>query len=154
MLSYRWRICLPVVERLVVLTVTLALVGCQTAMVPESPKQAADIRVADRVITRERTTSPPQPVKPQGIVKELFPHAPEKAKTAECFRSLTPETSMYTVVQKCGRPDEERGSGLYVFVYHLQDGSSVLISTPYLTRIGYVTYTDRSGNSSSLLRRK
>ncbi len=62
--------------------------------------------------------------------------------------------SMYLVVQKCGRPDEEVGSGLYVFVYHLQDGSNVSVSTPYLTRIDYVSYTDASGKASSLLRRR
>jgi hypothetical protein len=32
-------------------------------------------------------------------------------------------------------PDEEIGSGLYIFVYHLHDGSTVSIGTPYLTRI-------------------
>jgi hypothetical protein len=145
---------LPVAERLVVLTLSLALVGCQTTKVPESPKQAADIRVTDRVITGERTTSPSKPVTPQSIVKELFPNAPEKAKTTECFRSLTPEMSMYAVVQKCGRPDEDLGSGIYIFVYHLHDGSTIAIGTPDLNRIYDVTYTDRSGNASSLLRRK
>jgi hypothetical protein len=62
--------------------------------------------------------------------------------------------SMYLVVQKCGRPDEEIGSGLYVFVYHLRDGSKILISTPYLTRIDQVGFTDPSGKTSSLLDRK
>jgi hypothetical protein len=58
---------------------------------------------------------------------------------------------MYLVVQKCGRPDEEIGSGLYVFVYHLRDGSTVGISTPDLARVGYVTFTDRKGRSSTIL---
>ena len=62
--------------------------------------------------------------------------------------------SMNEVVQKCGRPDEEVGSGLYVFAYRLSDGSMVAISTSSLTRIDYVNYTDKSGKSSSLLRRK
>jgi len=145
---------LPVIERFVVLTLSLALVGCQTARAPERKQQATDNTVPAKAETSGRSNPPSQPVTPQSVVKELFPNAHGKAQTAECFRSLTPEMSMYAVVQKCGRPDEEIGSGLYVFVYHLHDGSTVGISTPYLTRIDYATYTDKSGKSSSLLRRK
>jgi hypothetical protein len=58
---------------------------------------------------------------------------------------------MYAVVQKCGRPDEEIGSGMYVFVYHLRDGSMVTISTPDLAKIGrYVS----DAPSDRLLKRK
>ena len=84
----------------------------------------------------------------------MFPNAPEKARTADCFRSLKPEMSVYAVVQKCGRPDEEIGSGMYVFVYHLQDGSMVGISTPELTRIMFATITDSSGKRTMIVGRK
>ena len=84
----------------------------------------------------------------------MFPNAPEKAKTVDCFRALTKEISIYTVVQKCGPPDEELGSGIYIFVWHLPDGSSVNIGTPYLRGIGEIRYTDRTGNTSILLHAK
>ncbi|MGO9862063.1 MAG: hypothetical protein ACLPLR_00505 [Terriglobales bacterium] len=132
---------MPVTERLVVLTLLFALVGCQTTKVRESQKQATQSSAPARTETNAQANSPSQPVTPQSIVKDLFPVAPEKTQTVECFRSLTPEMSMYAVVQKCGRPDEEIGSGLYVFVYHLHDGSTVSISTPDLAHIGkYVSY--------------
>jgi len=62
--------------------------------------------------------------------------------------------SMNTVVEKCGRPDAELGSGLYIFVWRLADGSMVSIGTATLQRIGDVKYTDPSGKKSSLLNKK
>jgi len=87
----------------------------------------------------------------QRIARDLFPNAPAKAQTVSCFRVLKPEMSMYAVVQKCGRPDEELGSGIYIFVWHLTDGSTVSVGTPYLERIGDIRWTDASGKTSSLL---
>lgn len=103
--------------------------------------------------TRPATEVQPQAatVTPQSIVQEMFPNAPKKAKNGECFRSLTPRMSIYMVVEKCGRPDEEIGSGVYIFVYHLQDGSTVAIGTSSLSRIDHVAYIDASGKSASLL---
>ena len=103
--------------------------------------------------TRPATEAQPPAAKvtPQSIVQEMFPNAPKKAKNGEYFRSFTPRMSIYMVVEKCGRPDEEIGSGLYIFVYHLQDGSTVAIGTSSLNKIDHVAYTDSSGKSASLL---
>jgi hypothetical protein len=95
-----------------------------------------------------------EPVTPQGITRAMFPSAPEKAQSVECFRGFSDSTSVNAVVQKCGRPDEELGSGVYIFVWHLSDGSTVSVNTPYLSRIDYFRYTDASGKSVSLLRKK
>jgi hypothetical protein len=62
--------------------------------------------------------------------------------------------SIYMAVEKCGRSDEETGSGLYIFVWNLRDGSTVAIGTPYLERIDHITYTEPSGKSVPLLRTK
>jgi hypothetical protein len=94
--------------------------------------------------------SPQEAVTPQSIARAMFPNAPEKAKAVSCFRALTRDMSMNMVVAKCGRPDEELGSGIYIFVWHLDDGSTVSIGTPYLERIGNVRFTDASGKTSSL----
>jgi len=97
-------------------------------------------------------SSPPSETEtPQGIAKAMFPNAPEKAQSVSCFQALKPEMSMNTVVEKCGRPDAELGSGLYIFVWRLADGSTVSIGTATLQRIGDVKYTDPSGKKSSLL---
>lgn len=87
-------------------------------------------------------------------MKELFPRAPKHTQDLDCFRVLTRETSMYMVTSVCGRPDEEVGSGLIIFLYHMRDGSTVAIGTGDLNRIHDVIYTDRSGKSSSLLSKK
>ena len=88
---------------------------------------------------------------PAGIVREMFPQAPDKVSEIGCFRSLTRDTPISAVVQMCGRPDEEVGSGIYIFLYHLADGSSVAIGTPSLDRIYYVIHTDTLGKSTYLL---
>jgi hypothetical protein len=90
-------------------------------------------------------------VQSQVALAQLFQHAPEKAANADCFRSLTQKSSVYDAVTKCGRPDEETGSGVYIFIYHLRDGSTVSIGTPYLERIDRITLKDASGKRTSLL---
>ena len=86
---------------------------------------------AERGWTREQTAN----VTPATIPEYIFPYA-EKAKDAACFRSLPRPISMYQVVSKCGRPDEEIGSGIYIFLYHFADGTTVSIGTPYLQQVG------------------
>ncbi len=87
----------------------------------------------------------------QGITTVMFPNAPKKAQSVECFRSLRRGMSMEAVVQKCGRPDDQLGSGIYIFVWRLADGSTVTIGTPYLEKICDVRYLDPKGKSSILL---
>jgi len=74
-----------------------------------------------------------------------------KTQAVSCFQALKPEMSMHAVVEKCGRPDEELGSGIYIFVWHLADGSTVSVGTPYLEKVGNIRWTDASGQTSSLL---
>lgn len=110
---------------------------------------------ANAAAPTEAAGPPTQPQTAPGtsrsVVQEMFPNAPKKEENGECFRSLTPQMSISMVVEKCGRPDEEIGSGIYIFVYHLQDGSTVSIGTPSLNRIDYVVHTDASGKRTSLL---
>ena len=90
---------MPVAERLVVLTLSIALVGCQTTKVSERRKPSTDSRAAAKTEANGSNSSS-EPLTSQSIFKDLFPNAVTKAQNAECFRSLTPEMSMYAVVQK------------------------------------------------------
>jgi hypothetical protein len=139
------------VERFANLILLLALAGCQTAKAPE--QRATPVKSQQEARPAVETV-PPQTVTPQSIVNDMFPNAPEKTQSVDCFRSLTPEMSIYLVVQKCGRPDEEVGSGVAIFLYHLRDGSTVAIRAVYLPKIDGVIYTDPSGKSSSILSRR
>lgn len=58
---------------------------------------------------------------------------------------------MVDVVRKCGVPDDHQGSGIYIFIYHLNDGSIVAVGTPNLERLMYVDHMDVNGNSASLI---
>jgi hypothetical protein len=102
-----------------------------------------------------RTPNPEGPGdSPESIAKAMFPNAPDNKQDINCFRLLTGEVSVNDVVKKCGRPDQELGSGLYIFVWHMPDGSYVSIGTPYLERIGPVRLTDASGKATILPRKK
>ena len=72
-------------------------------------------------------------------VKYLFSYISDQAHDPACFPAFAPGNSMYKIVEKCGYPDEEIGSGVYIFVYHLQHGS-VIISGPYLYRMDKIIY--------------
>jgi hypothetical protein len=89
---------------------------------------------------------------PQPIPEQIKPQdAPSTARNVECFRSFTHESAMIDVVRKCGIPDEHQGSGIYIFLYDMDDGSLVAIGTGDLKKLMYVNHVE-SSRSSSLLR--
>jgi len=91
---------------------------------------------------------------PEAIAKAMFPNAPDNKQDINCFRSLTVKMSVSDVVEKCDRPDEELGSGLYIFIWYMPAGSTVSIGTPHLERIGPVRLTDAFGKTTILPRKK
>jgi hypothetical protein len=89
-------------------------------------------------------TDIPQPIPPQ--IK--LPDAPKTAREAKCFASFTTTSSMTDVVWKCGIPDEHQGSGIYIFLYDMADGSVVVIGTADLKKLMYINQiTDRGSHS-------
>jgi len=89
---------------------------------------------------------------PQPIPEQIkIPDAPKTARDVTCFTSFTTTTSMKDVVRKCGIPDEHQGSGIYIFIYDMNDGSIVVVGTANLNQLMYVNHiSDR--RSRSLLR--
>lgn len=88
---------------------------------------------------------------PQPIPNELkIPDAPKTARQVECFRSFAKETNMVEVVRRCGVPDEHQGSGIYIFLYDMADGSLVAIGTPDVKRLLYVDHIDQRGTTALL----
>jgi hypothetical protein len=95
------------------------------------------------------------PYSEKSIPATMFPNAPAKAASAQCFSFVSAETPIATVVQKCGKPDRETGrQGLHNFVWKLQDKSIVIVSTPYLDRIYNAAYIDAAGKTFPLLHAK
>jgi hypothetical protein len=99
---------------------------------------------------RRYMTDTSQPIPPQIIV----PKAPRTARQVAQFGSLKRGMSMADVVRICGVPDEHQGSGVYIFVYYMEDGSIVTIGTSDLSRIDDVIHVDKAGRASSLLPEK
>jgi hypothetical protein len=62
------------------------------------------------------------------------------SRSVESFRFIGSSITMQQVRAKLGAPDQDVGSGLYVYVYRLNDGSDVLIGSPDGSRILYVRH--------------
>lgn len=81
----------------------------------------------------------------------MFPKAPAASRDFGHFHSIKRSMSMTDVVRQCGVPDELGGSGINIFIYHLDDGSIVAIGATSTT--GPLLYANRitsSGKSSPL----
>ena len=90
---------------------------------------------------------------PQAIPDEIkVPDAAKTARDIRCFSSFTSNSAMTDVVRRCGIPDEHQGSGIYIFLYVMQDGSVVAAGTGNLKRLLYVDHIS-TGHSTSLLRK-
>ena len=91
---------------------------------------------------------------PQTIPDELkLPDAPKTVRDVKCYTSFATSSSMQEVVRKCGIPDEHQGSGIYIFLYDMSDGSVVAIGTSDLKHLMYVTHI-QTHSSRSLLHRE
>jgi hypothetical protein len=85
----------------------------------------------------------------------MEPHkVPPSARTLEAFQRISKETSMTRVIEVLGLPDRDVGSGIYIYVYELADGSQVIISSPDGKRIGSMSHTPKNGEKSDLYRRR
>jgi hypothetical protein len=62
--------------------------------------------------------------------------APKTARQVSCFTSFKQASTMLDIARKCGIPDEHAGSGIYIFVYYMNDCSTVTVRTPDLKQLG------------------
>ena len=85
----------------------------------------------------ERCRAASAPFDNQPIPEQLkIPDAAKTARQVSCFTSFKKDSTMLDVVRKCGIPDKHAGSGIYIFVYYMNDCSTVSVGTPDLKRIG------------------
>ena len=56
-----------------------------------------------------------------------IPDVPKTARQVSCFTSFKKDSTMLDVVRKCGVPDQHTGSGVYIFVYYMDDCSTVVV---------------------------
>jgi hypothetical protein len=119
-------------NRVFMLCVLLVLVGCGRSEPSKTPS--------------------PSTADTSQLVRDTIkvPDAPKTARRIDAFRSLRPTMTMAEVVRQCGYPDSDIGSGIHIFVYRLDDGSTVRIGTPDLQRMLYATHTEKSGKEDSL----
>ena len=71
------------------------------------------------------------------VMPEQFkaPDVPKTARQVNCFASFKKESTMLDVVRKCEVPDQHTGSGIWIFVYYMNDCSTVTVGTPDLKRL-------------------
>jgi hypothetical protein len=79
---------------------------------------------------------------------------PPTARTLEAFQRISKETSMARVIETLGLPDKDIGSGIYIYVYELADGSQVIIGSPDGKQILYMSHVLKNGEKSDLYKRR
>src|SRR2546423_4184556 len=83
--------------------------------------------------------------------QELAQRIPPTARTVEVFHRIKPQMSMKQVIEICGVPDEDIGSGIHIYVYNLSDGSLVRIGTPDKKRLIYVAHVQPNGKARFII---
>ncbi len=95
---------------------------------------------------------------PTVLKKEDLPPAmlPEKipptADSIAAFRRIKPGMSMKDVVEICGLPAKDIGSGIYVYIYELPDQSKVRVGTSDGKQLWYVVHVLPSGEEREIIR--
>jgi len=82
----------------------------------------------------------------------LAQQIPSTARAIEAFRRIQPQMSMEQIIEICGVPDEDIGSGIHIYVYKLADGSLVRIGTPDKKRLIYVAHVLPNGEARSIIK--
>ena len=86
--------------------------------------------------TAEKCRAPRDAFDDQPMPEQLkIPDAPKTSRRVSCFASFKKDSTMLDVVRKCGIPDHHAGSGIYIFVYYMDDCSTVTVGTPDLKRL-------------------
>jgi hypothetical protein len=95
------------------------------------------LRLAAQETVAERCQAPHDAFGNQPMPEQFkITDAPKTARQVSCFRSFKKDSTMLDVVRKCGMPDQHTGSGIYIFVYYMNDCSTVTVGTPDLKRLG------------------
>lgn len=96
---------------------------------------ASSLHLSARETVPDRCRAPHDSFDNQPMPDQFrIPGAPKTARQVTCFRSLERDSTILDFVRKCGVPDRHTGSGLYIFVYYMEDCSTVAISTSDLER--------------------
>ena len=94
------------------------------------------LHVAAQEKIGEKCHAPRDPFGNQPMPEQFkIPDAPKTARQVTCFTSFEKASTMLDVVRKCGVPDQHTGSGIYIFIYYLNDCSTVTVGTPDLKRL-------------------
>ena len=62
--------------------------------------------------------------------------------------------NMKQIIESCGEPDKDIGSGIHIYVYELADGSVVKIGTPDDKHIMYAMQVMANGKAHYLFKNK
>ena len=62
------------------------------------------------------------------------------SKSVESFQFIGAETTIQQLITKLGEPDRDIGSGIYVFVYDLSDGTEIQIGSADGSHILYAKH--------------
>lgn len=80
----------------------------------------------------------------------MFPGAPKTRRDMDCFQAFHAGISVYSIVDKCGRPDTGGGTSVGFFEYRLDDGSMITIHWTDMQHILDMVHSDKFGKTKTL----
>ena len=97
------------------------------------------LQLAAQETIAERCHAPHDPFDDQPMPEQFkILDVPKTARQVACFASYKKTSTMLDVVRKCGIPNKNTVSGIYIFVYYMNDCSTVSLGTPDLMRLRIV----------------
>lgn len=76
---------------------------------------------------------------------------PETVRTRTAFEALDASISFPELLRRVGPPDAETGSGLHLYVWRLDDGDAIHVSTPDLVTVQAVHWLQARTHKRVLL---
>jgi hypothetical protein len=79
--------------------------------------------------------------------------APATVRQLEPFKKLKRDSSVMDMIKLVGNPDDEAGSGIYILVYKLEDGTEVHIGAANLNEsLMYIVHVSKDGKRENLFK--
>ncbi len=72
-------------------------------------------------------------------------------KDFDLFKNVTMTTTIEEIINSCGQPDRDIGSGIHIFVYDLKDSTSIWIGSADNKSIMYLDHVSAKGEHQRML---
>lgn len=76
---------------------------------------------------------------------------PSTQKDFDLFKNVNMSTTIEEIINSCGQPYRDAGSGIHILVYDLKDGTSIWIGSADYKSIMYLDHVSAKGEHQRML---